>query len=384
MAAATYSASFQRTRHGWIGGPVWDSVWMFSALWGSGLLLLLSLPLGMGRAGTLLFVANMGLALVHSWSTTYLVLGSPLLRDARRKDRTKFLLVPLAIVIASFALGLAIGELRLFPTQFPLGSQHAVWALYLALFWVGHFWHFGNQDFGVLSLYRLKAGQHGARDRQIDKSYAVAMMFVIQPLIYLKAVGSSPLSEAFFSYAPVSREFVAAAARFALGAAIVCSALVIALELRKPDRSVPKLLYYAVMLWHPCVLYLLHWKLGFFYLIAYFWSHWLIAIGLGARIGTNFQRSRGHSPFAAVARHSLALGLIAGALLPLYLVFGWLSVFSGGDYKELLNSVNPKYSTVCGLLLGYFLAEQLLHYYCDRCLFRFRDPAVRQAVAPLI
>ena len=30
------------------------------------------------------------------------------------------------------------------------------------------------------------------------------------------------------------------------------------------------------------------------------------------------------------------------------------------------------------------LAEQLLHYYCDRCLFRFRDAGVRRKVAPLL
>ena len=34
--------------------------------------------------------------------------------------------------------------------------------------------------------------------------------------------------------------------------------------------------------------------------------------------------------------------------------------------------------------MGFFLAEQLLHYYCDRRLFRFRDEGVRRAVAPLL
>ena len=66
-------------------------------------------------------------------------------------------------------------------SQFPLTSEQSLWALYLALFWVGHFWHFGNQDFGVLSIYRAKAGQKSLRERKIDKAYAVAMMFVIQP-----------------------------------------------------------------------------------------------------------------------------------------------------------------------------------------------------------
>ena len=67
-----------------------------------------------------------------------------------------------------------------------------------------------------------------------------------------------------------------------------------------------------------------------------------------------------------------------------YAVFGSYSVFSGNDYKEVLSAVWPDWTGVIGLVLGAFLAEQLVHYYCDRCLFRFRDPDVRRAVAPLL
>ena len=68
----------------------------------------------------------------------------------------------------------------------------------------------------------------------------------------------------------------------------------------------------------------------------------------------------------------------------LYVFFSQLSVFSGSDYKEVLAAVGPVYSTLLGIVLGLFLAEQLLHYYCDRCLFRFRDPGIRKCVAPLL
>ena len=90
------------------------------------------------------------------------------------------------------------------------------------------------------------------------------------------------------------------------------------------------------------------------------------------------------NPLRAVLRHVFALGLVVGLVAPIYVGFNWASVFSGGDYKEILNSVKLEYSMLLGLLLGFFLAEQLLHYYCDRCLFRFRDPGVRKAVAPLL
>jgi hypothetical protein len=338
----------------------------------------------MAEAAGVLFAANTLIALCHSWSTTYVVLGSPLLREVRRANRRKFLLVPAAIVLGSFALGLLVTGSDALPRSVPLGAAQWPWALYLAAFWVGHFWHFGNQDFGVLTIYRGRAGQSGLRDRRIDKAYATAMMFVIQPLVYLKVVSGSPLSEAFFSYAPVGPAAVAAAADVAVVAAVVATLAVVGCELAKANRSLPKLLYYAVMLAHPVVLYGLAFGLAFFYLIAYFWSHWLIAIGLTGRIHANFHRSRGLAPLRAVLRHALALGAVVVVLAPFYVVFEWASVFSGGRYKEILAAVGPDLSLLLGLLLGYFLAEQLLHYYCDRCLFRFRDPAVRRAVAPYV
>src|SRR5262249_3125101 len=117
--ATTYAESFQRTRQGWIAGPAWDLLFVVSSLCASGLLLRRRSPCGLGRASALLFTVNVGLALVHSWSTTYLVIGSPLLREQRRLNPRKFLLIPLAIVAVSFALGIAIGETRAFPQRFP-------------------------------------------------------------------------------------------------------------------------------------------------------------------------------------------------------------------------------------------------------------------------
>ena len=63
------------------------------------------------------------------------------------------------------------------------------------------------------------------------------------------------------------------------------------------------------MLSHPLVLYFVHWRLAFFYLVVYFWSHWLVAIGLVGRIHTNYQRAAGASPAIALLRHVMRLGL---------------------------------------------------------------------------
>jgi len=250
--------------------------------------------------------------------------------------------------------------------------------------WVGHFWHFGNQDFGVLSVYRLRAGQTSASRRRIDKAYTVAMMFFLQPLVYFKAVATSPLGEAFYSYVPVSVGTVTAAAACAVWVAAALTVAIVGFELCAPDRSLPKLVYYVVMLSHPVVLFLVHYRLGLYYFIGYFWSHWLIAIGLVGRINVNYYRNRGLARMQAIGRHLLSVGTIAAVAIALHVVYGRYDVFSGRDYKEVLGAVTPEYQLLLGLVLGLFLAEQLLHYYCDRSLFRFRDPDVRSIVAPLL
>lgn len=382
--AAAPTPAIRATPSGWISSPGWDVFWMFSAFWGCALLFLTSLSVGMAAAGAILFGANILIAVTHSWSTTWMVLGSRLLTDARRANRRKFTWIPLAVVSVSMLLGLVVGATQAYPATSQLGGAHWPWALYLALFWVGHFWHFGNQDFGVLSIYRLKAGQASTRDRRIDKAYAVAMMFAIHPVIYLKSVSSAPFSEAVFSYLPVSPALVGLLADGGLAVAVVLTVGAIGCELARPNTSTAKLLYYAIMFAHPAILYFVRFELGFYYLIAYFWSHWIIAIGLVGRINTNFQKSRGASPGRSVLRHLLTLLAVAGSASVVHALYSRYNVFSGREYKEILAAVPAEYAAILGLVLGFFLAEQLLHYYCDRCLFRFRDPAVRKAVAPLL
>lgn len=357
---------------------------MFSALWGSAILLVLSFQLGFVTAGRMVFAVSFVFAVCHSWSTTFMVIGSSLLRDERRRNRVKFTYVPIALVSGSLLLGLLVSRIGVLPTTSELTARHWLWALYLGLFWVGHFWHFGNQDFGVLSIYRVKAGQVDPRERRVDKGYAVAMMLVIQPFVYLSVLSKSALSEAFFSYVPVSRAFVALGAEASIVGASALTAAIVVFELKKSNTSFPKLLYYAVMFAHPMFLYFAKFQLGAFYMIAYFWSHWFVAIGLVGRINTNHHRDRGLGRYRSVLRHILTLGLIAGSFSVLHLYFRHFNLFSENDYKETLASITPEYATLIGLALGFFLAEQLVHYYCDRCLFRFRDPGVRKAVAPLL
>src|SRR5262245_33792966 len=174
VAATTTTPQLRAGTGQWVSSARWDVFWMFSALWTSPLCFAAVVALGTQQAGAWLFSIGTVLAIAHSWSTTYMVIASPVLREARRRNRAKFSVVPIAVVAGSLALGYAVAATGSFPRQFPLTVEQGLWVLYLALFWIGHFWHFGNQDFGVLSIYRAKAGQTSLRARRIDKAYSVA------------------------------------------------------------------------------------------------------------------------------------------------------------------------------------------------------------------
>ena len=381
MAVSAMPAAHAMSR-GWIRSPGWDFFWMFSALWGLALLLGLTEAMDMRRATAVVVFPSAFLALWHSWSTTYMVLGSPLLREERRRNPMRYRVYPLLILGLSLGLGIGMGVSGGYPTGGPLSPDVWPWFVFLSLFWVGHFWHFGGQDFGVLSIYRTKANQTSLFDRRVDKAYAVAMMFVIQPVVYLAFVPKSPFSEAVYAFLPIQREFLVSASTVGVVAAVLFTAGVVGFELSKRNTSVQKLLYYGVMLMHPLLLYYIFSGLAYFYFVAYFWSHWFIAIGLVSRINTGYYRAQGESRGRSIAHHILAIGVITAVVTAFTWDYRQFEVFSGGRYKDILATIEAGEGALIGFFLGWHLAEQLVHYYCDRNLFRFSNAGVRKVVWP--
>ncbi len=374
----------------WIGSPGWDFFWMFAGLWGGALLLASGSVFGLAAVASVAFVGERLVSIAHSWSTSYMVLFSPLLAAERHRRRVEFIWIPLAITLGAFALGLFVAGWQRFPANGALGPGQWAFVLYISLFWVLHFWHFGNQDFGVLSLYRGRAKQSRPIDRKVDKFYTVTMMFVIQPIIYLCVVKTTAFSEIAHTVLPFASSALVWAAPIGLGVAIVASLGVVGFEISKSNSSPGKLLYLLVILLHPLLLYgSVHFKepaLAYLYILAYLWSHWFIAIGLVGRINTGHYRRQGDSKLKSLLHHALlisAITILVWLVTQPFMAYGLFNT-DGFRYKQLLAQIGPTQTLAIGLALGFFLAEQLLHYYCDRRLFRFRDEGVRRAVAPLL
>ena len=243
----------------------------------------------------------------------------------------------------------------------------------------------------MLTLYRGRAGQTRALDRRVDKWLTVAMMYVIQPIVYLDVVRTTAFAEIVHTLLPVTPDVLRASADVAIAFAFVLCIGVIGLELSKPTRSFPKLLYYVVIWSHPVLLYFAvrheQYVLASVYVIAYLWSHWLIAIGLVAHINVGYYRKqRGYGLGAAVLRHVLTLGAIVVLVIFLTIAYAQYGLFdtSNFEYKKILAGIPDAERGLIGFVMGLFLAEQLVHYYCDRCLFRMRDPGIRKTVGALL
>jgi hypothetical protein len=320
------------------------------------------------------------MALSHSWSTTYLVIFSKIFAPLRAERRDLLVGIPALIFLLCLGLGILIAKTTQIADLGVLTWGGSLYYLYIAIFMVGHFWHFGRQDFGVLSAYRQRKQQFGKLERLVDLRFAQVMMYVIQPIMYVFIFTHSAFTNIAVSVIPV--DWVSRLADTAAVVSVVLFLAVVAFELKKENRSWPKLIYYTVMLFHPMLLYA--GRFSFLWYLSYLWSHWLIATSLSLRVNTGFQTSHGIQKWRAVANHVL---VVAGVCSLVWLItepFTGLSILAKDyvDAHEILRTLPPDRYLLVGLFFGFGLGEQLVHYYCDSWLFRFQDPAVRAAVAP--
>ena len=94
----------------WIKSPGWDFLWILNPLWLAPLVLLLAHGHDDARASPvdgLFFAATVALWLGHRFSSAWLAYATPAYRPLLITQRQRFVVAPLLIVAACFALLLA-------------------------------------------------------------------------------------------------------------------------------------------------------------------------------------------------------------------------------------------------------------------------------------
>jgi hypothetical protein len=373
----------------WVRGPVWDAVFVQSALW----LLPLVLWLAYGRANPsagpldLLYFGITALFWIgHRFGSTWLVYATEAYRPLLKAQPIRFVAIPLLVVVLCFAV--------LLPPDAALPWTRAQRAIALAIVdYVFSTWHFGAQHFGALSLYRSRAGRSaGCTTRRLDRLFALGAGGVLIVIADMLA-GSIAYPQQWLG--PLPAWFAAQQASIRFGATallIAATAAMLVAELRAARISLPRILY--VIGLAAMVGVALQPRSLFVFLALWTSQHWILATGIGAQAPSaepaptrGWLRRALHALNTRPRMLIVFLMLISVILLPLFEVeANWQS--SGavwyGDRIFGALAVSLRNSTFMPALLALGFAAGFTHYLLDRAAYRFSDPRVRAAASALV
>ncbi len=372
----------------WIKSPAWDLVWILNALWLAPLLLLLARGYDDVRASPvdwLFFALAVPLWFGHRVSSAWLAYATPAYRPLLSKQPLRFVVAPLAIAMACFAVLLAPENVLPVPL-----TERVIWLAVLNYLLLSY--HFAAQHFGLLSLYRARAGRSlDATTRRLDRWFAlvvgggfVVMAEALAGSIVFQDRWIDPLLGA------VGADLFARTLRDGgIVLVVVLTAMMLCVEVRSQRASLPRVAY--VLGVSAMVLFALVARDPFLFIVLWSVQHWSAAMGLAslaASGGIQEPATRWQRLLAPINRRGwavlLLLAVVSTLLLPVLEVEAVTDEFVYadrifGDAAWWLRS-----SPFVPALLALGFATGFIHYLLDRAAFRFSSPDVRRAARGLL
>ena len=372
----------------WIKSPAWDLVWILNALWLAPLVLLLARGHDDVRASPvdgLFFVLAVPLWFGHRVSSAWLAYATPAYRPLLATQRLRFVVAPLAIAVACFALLLAPESVLPMPL-----TERVVWLAVLDYLLVSY--HFAAQHFGLLSLYRARAGRASdATARRLDRWFALVVGggFVV---LAEALAGSIAFQDRWIDPllgAAGADTFARALRDGGIVLVVILTALMLRVELRSQRPSLPRVAY--VLGVSAMVLFAFLARDPFLFIVLWSVQHWSAAMGLASLAASGGAQAPGahwQRLLAPINRRGwavlLVLAVVSTLLLPVLEVEAVSDeyVYADrifGDAAWWLRS-----SPFVPALLALGFATGFIHYLLDRAAFRFSSPEVRQAARGLL
>lgn len=372
----------------WIKSPAWDLVWVLNALWLAPLVLLLARGYDDVRASPvdgLFFVFAVQLWFGHRVSSAWLAYATPAYRRLLATQRLRFVVAPLIIAVACFAV-LLVPESVL---PVPL-TERVIWLTVLDYLLVSH--HFAAQHFGLLSLYRARAGRGSdAVTRRLDRWFALVVGggFVV---LAEALAGSIAFQDRWID--PLLGEGLADVFGRTLydgGIAfvVILTALMLYVELRSQRASLPRVAY--VLSVSSMVLFAFLAHDPFLFIVLWSVQHWSAAMGLtslAASGGDQASGTRWQQLLAPINRRGwavlLVLAVISTLLLPVLEIEAVTNEYAYADRIFGDAALWLRSSPFVPALLSLGFTTGFIHYLLDRAVFRFSSPDVRQAARGLL
>ena len=372
----------------WIKSPAWDLVWVLNTLWLAPLILLLGWGHDDVRASAvdqLFFVLAVPLWFGHRVSSAWLAYATPAYRALLATQRLRFVVAPLAIAAACFAVLLAPEAVLPIPL-----TERVVWLAVLDYLLVSY--HFAAQHFGLLSLYRSRAGRSSDTiTRRLDRWFALVVGggFVV---LANALAGSIAFQDRWIDPLlgdGVSDAFARTLRDGSVVVVVTLTALVLRVELRSQRPSLPRVAY--VLGVSAIVLFGFLARDPFLFIVLWSVQHWSAAMGLtslAASRGTQTAGARWHRLLAPINRRGwavlLALAVLSMFLMPLLEVEAVGNEYTYADRIFGEAALWLRSSPYVPALLALGFATSFIHYVLDRAAFRFSSPDVRQAARGLL
>jgi hypothetical protein len=315
----------------------------------------------------------------HRVSSAHIAYCTTAYRPLLTSQRTRFVWVPLGIVAAVFLFLVPEGG-------WPWTRAERLMTLVIADFLLITY-HFASQHYGVLSLYRVRAGQPRTRAaKRLDRTFAFGVGGVLV-IVVDSMVGTESFQEIWLHSWVSSNAIENAWGTFTNLATVVVVAatmLLISMELRTGRACLPRTLYFISV---SLVVLTAFWVHPFVFVVLWTVQHWTAAMGLAlvvARPAPDPGRSPWYRFWHTVNQRPwllLALLMIGSAvLLPVMEVE---AVEVGERYSSQLVpwlAETLAASPIAPVLIAVGFATALLHYQLDRAVFRLSDLEVRRAV----
>ena len=372
----------------WIKSPAWDLVWVLNAVWLAPLVLLLARGHDDVRASPVdfvFFVCTVPLWFGHRISSAWLAYATPAYRPLLRTQRRRFVVAPLVITAACFAV--LLPPERVLPVPF---AERVVWLAVLDYVLVSH--HFAAQHFGLLSLYRSRAGRTSdAVTRRLDWWFALVVGggFVV---LAEALSGSIAFQERWID--PLLGAGMSDAASRTLhdggiGVVTGLTALMLLFELRSDSPSLQRVAYVGGV--SAMVLFAFLARDPFLFVVPWSVQHWSAAMGLASLAASSgVQASGAHWQrlLAPINRRGwavlLVLAVVSTLLLPVMEVEAVSDEYVYADRIYGAAAWWLRSSPFVPLLLALGFAAGFIHYLLDRAAFRFSSPEVRKAARGLL
>lgn len=372
----------------WIKSPAWDLVWVLNALWLAPLVLLLAQghdDVRVSPVDALFFAFTVPLWFGHRVSSAWLAYATPAYRPLLATQRLRFVVAPLAIAVACFALLLAPESVLPLPL-----TERVVWLAVLNYLLVSH--HFAAQHFGLLSLYRVRAGRASdATARRLDRWFALVVGggFVVTAEAL---TGSIAFQERWID--PLLGEgwselFAQTLRGGSIAVVLILTGLLLQIELRSQRPSLPRAAY--VLGVAAMVLFAFLARDPFLFIVLWSVQHWSAAMGLASLAASGGEEEPGarwQRLLAPINRRAwavlLVLAVVSTLLLPVMEVEAVTDEYAYADriFGEAARWLRSSPYVPALLALGF--ATGFIHYLLDRAAFRFSSPDVRQAARGLL